>query len=154
MWKKIVDIAKKHQEILLYILFGVLTTLVNLAAFGVFNYILGKELYLVNNAIAWIIAVIFAYITNKLFVFKSKSFAAKVFLKEFAGFLGARIFSFVIEEAGMWLLVDVLKLGAYSIPVEFAGVVITGQFLSKVLISVIVVIVNYFFSKLWIFAKK
>ena len=63
----------KYKELITYVIFGVLTTLVNFFAFWLFTKILGEELYLINNAIAWVMGVIFAYITNKLFVFESKS---------------------------------------------------------------------------------
>ncbi len=152
MIKKISDIFKKHSELILYIIFGVLTTLVNLVSFSIFTLIIGDKLYLLNNAIAWIISVIFAYFTNKLFVFNSKSFAAKVLFKEFTEFLIARIFSFLVEEFGMWFFIDILGFNNFSI--NIIGFNINGQLITKILLSVIVVIMNYFFSKFFIFAKK
>lgn len=142
----------KYKEVLLYVLFGVLTTLVNFIAFGAFSYILGDNFYLISNAIAWIISVVFAYITNKLFVFNSKSLAPKILLKEFSQFLVVRIFSFVIEEFGMWLFIDILGFDTYSF--EKFGFKITGQIITKILLAVIVIIINYFFSKFLIFRKK
>lgn len=146
------ELFKKYKELIMYVVFGALTTLVNFIAFWLFSHILGEKLYLVNNAIAWIISVIFAYITNKLFVFESKSFAAKILFKEFSEFLVARVFSFLIEEAGMWLFVDVLNFNEYSL--NIFGFEITGQIIAKLILAVIVVIMNYFFSKFIIFAKK
>ena len=69
---KIKELIVKYKELLLYLIFGVLTTLVNLASFWIFTKILGEGLYLINNAIAWVVGVIFAFVTNKLFVFESK----------------------------------------------------------------------------------
>lgn len=152
MMKMIKDMLKKHKELLVYIFFGVLTTLVNFIAFGVFNNILGKNFYLVSNAIAWIISVVFAYITNKLFVFHSGSFAFGILLREIIEFLFARIFSFIIEEFGMWLFIDVFNFDVYS--TQIFDFVLTGQFIVKILLAIIVVIMNYFFSKFIIFAKK
>ena len=75
-----------------------------------------------------------------------------MFLKEFAEFVGARVFSFGVEEAGMWLFVDIIGFDEKSINVF--GFVITGVWIAKILLSVIVVIMNYFFSKFIIFKKK
>lgn len=147
--KKLFD---KYKEVITYVIFGVLTTLVNFAAFWVFTKIFGEKLYLINNAIAWILSVIFAYITNKLFVFESKSWKPKVLLKEIPEFFLARVFSFALEEGGLWLFVTVLKFDRFSF--ELFSFEITGQLIAKVVLAVIVVILNYFFSKFVIFKKK
>ena len=143
---------QKHKELLLYLVFGVLTTLVNFVAFAGFDKLLGQQAYLVSNAIAWIIAVIFAYITNKLFVFEAKRFSPKVLAVEFGEFLLARVFSFVVEEAGMWLFVE--ALGFRSMGWKILGIFLSGQMMAKVVLAVIVVIMNYFFSKFFIFKKE
>lgn len=149
---KIKELVIKYKEFVLYAVFGVVTTLANLFAFLLSDYILGQDLYLVSNAIAWIVGVVVAFVTNKLWVFNSKSWKLKVFLKEFFEFVGARIFSFGVEEAGMWLFVDVIGFDDKSLSVF--GFVITGVWIAKILLSVIVVILNYFFSKFIIFKKK
>ncbi len=152
MMKTINKLFNKYKEVILYVVFGVLTTLVNFIAFWLFTKICGEKLYLLNNAIAWIISVIFAYITNKLFVFESKSFNFKVLMKEISSFVVARLFSFGVEEVGIWLFVDILNFGERSVTIfDFT---ITGQMVAKILLAVIVVIMNYFFSKFIIFAKK
>lgn len=142
----------KYKELITYVIFGVITTLVNFFAFWIFTKIFGEDLYLVNNAIAWVVGVVFAYITNKLFVFESKSWDLKVITKEITGFLGARIFSFLVEEGGMFLFVSVLGLGENSL--TLLGFTITGQFIVKILLAVIVVILNYIFSKFIIFKRQ
>ena len=142
----------KYKELITYVIFGVLTTLVNFFAFWLFTKILGEELYLINNAIAWVVGVIFAYITNKLFVFESKSWDLKVVTKEITGFLGARIFSFLVEEGGMFLFITVLGLGKKSLTI--LNLTITGQFVVKILLAVIVVVMNYVFSKFFIFKSS
>ena len=149
---KIKELVIKYKEIFLYAVFGVVTTLANLLAFLLAEFILGQELYLVSNAIAWVVGVVVAFVTNKLWVFKSKSWKLKVFLKEFIEFVGARVFSFGVEEAGMWLFVDIIGFGKKSI--TLLGFVITGSLIAKILLSVIVVVMNYFFSKFIIFKKK
>ena len=155
MVKKMKMIKKlfiKYKELITYVIFGVLTTLVNFFAFWLFTKIFGEEFYLVNNAIAWVVGVIFAYITNKLFVFESKSWNLKVITKEITGFLGARIFSFLVEEGGMFLFITVLGLGEKSL--TLLSLTITGQFIVKILLAVIVVILNYIFSKFIIFKRQ
>lgn len=149
---KIKELLIKYKELLLYLIFGVLTTLVNFATYWAFTKILGEELYLINNAIAWIAGVVFAFITNKLFVFESKSWSGKIAGKEFVEFISARLFSFGVEEGGLWLLVDVLAFGEKSL--TLFGFTITGQIIAKLILAVIVVILNYFFSKFLIFKKK
>ena len=152
MMKKIKTLFIKYKEIITYIIFGVLTTLVNFFSFWLFTKIFGEDLYLVNNAIAWVVGVVFAYVTNKLFVFESKSWDLKLITKEITGFLGARIFSFLVEEGGMFLFVSVLGLGEKSL--TLLGFTITGQFIVKILLAVIVVILNYIFSKFIIFKRQ
>ena len=149
---KIKELIVKYKELLLYLIFGVLTTLVNLASFWIFTKILGEELYLINNAIAWVVGVIFAFVTNKLFVFESKSWNIKTAGKEFVEFVGARLFSFGVEEGGMWLFISVLGLGEISL--EVLGITVTGQIIVKLVLAVIVVILNYFFSKFIVFKNK
>ncbi len=149
---KIKELFTKHKEIILYIIFGVLTTLVNFVAYVLFDLILDKELYLVTNLIAWVIAALFAYIVNKLFVFSVKSFDTRTVLRELLEFFGARAFSFLIEEAGMVLFVEVFAFKHISIDLSFFT--ITGDLIAKVILAVIVIILNYFFSKFIIFKKK
>ncbi len=149
---KIKELIVKYKELLLYLIFGVLTTAVNFFAFWIFTKILGEELYLLNNAIAWVAGVIFAFVTNKLFVFESKSWSGKTAGKEFMEFVGARLFSFGVEEGGMWLFVDALAFGERSL--SLFGFTISGQIIAKIFLAVIVVILNYFFSKFIIFKKK
>lgn len=149
---KIKDLIIKYKEILLYLIFGVLTTLVNLFTFWAFTKIFGEGLYLLNNAIAWVAGVVFAFVTNKLFVFDSKSWSAKIAGREFTEFVGARLFSFGVEEGGMWLFIDILGFGEKSLTV--LGITVTGQISAKILLAVIVVILNYFFSKFIIFKKS
>ena len=152
MMKMIKTLFIKYKEIITYIIFGVLTTLVNFFAFWLFTKIFGEDLYLVNNAIAWVVGVVFAYVTNKLFVFESKSWDLKLITKEITGFLGARIFSFLVEEGGMFLFISVLGLGEKSL--TLLDFTITGQFIVKILLAVIVVVLNYVFSKFFVFRIK
>ena len=149
---KIKELLCKYKELITYVLFGGLTTLVNFVAFYVVTFLLGEELYLFNNAIAWVVSVVFAYVTNKLFVFESKSWSLKLVAKESMEFVGARIFSFLIEEGGMWVFISLLGFGELSLNV--IGFTVTGQLIVKLILAVIVVIMNYFFSKFIIFKNS
>lgn len=149
---RIKELFKKYEELILYVVFGGLTTVVNFVVFWVLNKALGEEIYLVNNVIAWFASVVFAYVTNKLWVFESKSWALKILLKEVPEFFAARLFSLLVEEGGLWLFVD--KLGFDSFSFTLLGFEFTGKLIAKVVLAVIVVILNYFFSKFVIFAKK
>lgn len=145
-------LLKKYEEIIRYIIFGVLTTVVSLVSFKVFDTILGKDMYLITNVISWIIAVVFAYITNKLWVFDSKSFKANVVVKELISFFGARLFSLGVEELGLWVLISLLHFG--NISFTLIRWTIDGNFLSKLFMQFVVVVMNYIFSKFIIFSNK
>lgn len=153
------------REIVSYIFFGVLTTAVNLLTFyilkelfirigwdGIFNALLSSSGwekaidlfadgtdYLDANTIAWVAGVLFAFFTNKLFVFESKSWKPAVAIKEFIAFVGARILSFLAESLLMFLMVTVLSW---------------NELIAKIIVSVVVIIMNYVFSKLFIFKSK
>ena len=127
----------KTKEILWYGFFGVLTTLVNIISF----YLLDKSglnTYLANF-MAWFISVAFAFITNKLFVFNSKNMSFKVFIKELVSFFFFRVLSLGVDMGGLFICLDLLHI---------------GKMLSKVLMNVIVIIVNYVFSKLFVFKNN
>lgn len=143
--KKIQELFVKYKEIIMYLIFGVGTTVVN---WGIYTVIvmLGKEVNLtIANIIAWVGAVAFAYITNKLWVFESKSWSLEVVWKELGMFLGARIFSGIFE-IGLFPVLVWLGMNQAIFGVE--------GMLAKVVISVLVIVLNYIFSKLIVFKKK
>ena len=152
MAEKIKGLINKHRELITYVIAGGLTTLVNLATFKTFNIILGDSKYLISNIIAWVVGVIFAYVINKLWVFESKSWKINIISKEIPEFVGARLFSLIVEEGGLWILVDMLKFDKYSF--DLFGFTIDGKLISKIVLAVIVVILNYLFSKLVVFKNK
>ena len=150
-------------EMLTYLFFGVMTTVVNLIVFFVSDKILGNGSIIdftllsnnfritfedVSTLIAWIVAVLFAYVTNKLWVFESKSTKASVILRELVSFFGARIVSFVVFESLGFMFVRNIFIN-YNILNENAS-----KWIAKLLMAVIVVIFNYVMSKLVIFRKK
>lgn len=132
----------------MYLIFGVLTTVVNYGAFWIFLHLLGDELVLTVNTIAFVFAVTFAYITNKIFVFKSRSWKPKTLVKEVSSFLAARIVSYFFEQIGLLVCVQYWHVGEITI-LGFDGILV-----SKVILSFIAVLVNYIFSKFIIFKKK
>lgn len=142
----------KYKELITYVIFGVLTTAVNFVTFWLMNLILGEKLYLLNNVIAWIVSVVFAYVTNKLWVFDSKSWSIKVIGKEIPEFVGARLFSLAVEEGGLLLFMNVMHFEKLAFTIF--GFNVTGTLIAKVILAVIVVILNYIFSKLVIFKHK
>ena len=137
-----------NRETVLYLIFGVLTTAVNFVVFWVFNHLLGEDYALISNLIAFVVSVLFAYFTNKPFVFQSRDWSRSTLMKEIPAFFGGRIFSFLVEEGLILLARDVLHAGRFSL------LGIDGLTLSKVPISVVVVILNYLFSKFWVFKKR
>ena len=136
---------------ILYLVFGVLTTLVNFVAFWLFGLVISDSLYLLTNFLAWVVAVIFAFFVNKFVVFSERSRDKKTLIFEAVTFVGARVFSLVFEEVGLFVLIDLIGLGKEDI---FIGFTVTGQMIPKFIVAVVVVIMNYFFSKFLIFKKK
>lgn len=149
--KKIKELYLKHKEVVLYILFGIATTLVDTLMFWLFDSIFGEGLYLLSTLLAWALAALFAYFVNKLFVFESKSWKQITVAKEALEFFGARVVSLGISELGMYLFVDVWKFKDIGFKLLFLD--ITGTLIAKVIMSVIVIVLNYFFSKFIIFRK-
>ena len=129
---KLKSIIIKNKEYILYLIFGILTTLVNFFIYYLFTYIL-KVNYLISNCLAWLSAVIFAFVTNKTIVFNK---SLKIIVKEFVKFINCRLISGFIEVIGLFIIVDKLNI---------------MDMLAKVLIGVIVIILNYIFSKVFVF---
>lgn len=132
-----------NREVISYLIFGVLTTLVNFMVYAGLQKTTPVPLFIINM-IAWFISVVFAYVTNKIFVFESRSWEISVVGKEMSLFFGARILSGVVELGGFPVL--------YGIGLNQPLFGIDG-FLAKVVISIFVIILNYVFSKLLIFRK-
>ena len=147
---KLKKILLERREEISYLIFGVLTTVINYITFLILTVILGEEPFtvMIINIIAWVAAVAFAYVTNKLFVFESKSWEFDILKREIPAFLGARIASFLLEEAGLYIAAYWMRMGTITI---FG---IGGLLIAKIFLNILVVIVNYFFSKFLIFKKK
>lgn len=143
---KINNLIKKflNKETISYLIFGVLTTIINIVVFWFAErelaFIMSEDAAsLVGNVIAWVISVAFAFVTNKLFVFESKSMSFKVVMAELTGFVIARLLSLAFDEGFMF--VAIVLLGMNSL-------------LAKIISNVFVVIINYVLSKFFIFKNK
>ncbi len=126
---------QKNEEIINYLVFGGLTTLVNVVVFFVFNSLLDVQ-YLIANAISIVLSILFAFFTNKKYVFKSETITTQAWLKEFLLFCSFRLVSAGFDMLSMWILVGGLELDSN---------------LAKLATQFIVVVLNYFFSKWFIF---
>lgn len=138
MIEKIKKLIKQYWDILPYLIFGVLTTVVNYLVYLPAYNILGLSAA-VSNAIAWVVAVAFAYLTNKPFVFKSFDWSKETVIPELTKFVSCRVASGVMETGIIFVAVDLLGWNAI---------------IWKLVTSVLVVILNYIFSKLIVFKKK
>lgn len=149
MTEKIKQLLIKYREIIMYIIFGGFTTVVNFAVYFVMphdkapiaTFTLGSlELviseWLIANIVAWIAAVIFAFIVNKIFVFRDKVKGLSALLLQIWQFVSVRILSFVLETLLMWVLIDIVSMDS--------GV-------AKIPVAVLTVVINYIASKLFIF---
>lgn len=141
-----------NKETILYLVFGVLTTVLGFVSLKLFDILLGQSLYLISNSLSWVVCVIFAYITNKLFVFESKSWSFSVLKKEVPSFFASRVFSYFVEQASLWFMMDVLMFKERIF--GFILFDLSGLMTAKLIVGVLVVIINYIFSKLLIFKNK
>ena len=131
-------IVSKYSDVLPYLFFGVCTTLVNIIVYWLFARVLSFST-MISTVVAWVMAVLFAYITNRKWVFKSTSFSYSAVIREVISFLGCRLLTGVLDWASMYVLIDILQL---------------DDLLIKALSNVIVIILNYIASKLIIFKRS
>lgn len=142
----------KYNEFILYTVFGVGTTVVNFVVYWATLKVMGDEMYLVANVFAWLASVIYAFITNKLYVFKSTAKDWRTVLKEAVQFGGARTISLVFEEIGLLVLLGAANFTEYTLYI--GGFSIGGTMLIKLFLAIFVVMSNYYFSKFIIFRKR
>lgn len=135
---EIKNLLIKYKEQILYLFFGGCTTVVNIVVFALCSDILHMEL-LVSNFMAWVLAVFFAYITNKIWVFESKTKTLNELVKEIGSFVFARVVTLLIDMLIMYVGVEILFI---------------NKMIIKVLANIVVIVANYVFSKLFIFKKK
>ena len=135
---KIIQLVKKYWSIISYLFFGVVTTVVNMVVYYLCYHLWGISSDL-STVIAWVIAVLTAFLTNKPFVFGSHDWSPKVLLPEAGSFFGCRLGSGLVELVLMHITVEMLGLPGM---------------LMKLLVNVVVVILNYVASNLLVFRKK
>lgn len=139
MKEKILELYKKYKEIIVYLVFGGLATSVNFVSYVIFTKLVGID-EVISSGLSWLCAVIFAYFTNKIFVFNSKTKNSKELIKEAITFISCRVISGILCDVGTFaVMVKVLKI---------------NDIIAKVITQVMVVVVNYVFSKLIIFKKR
>ena len=131
------SLFQKYKELIAYVFWGAATTAVNYCVYFLCTQLLQLH-YLVSNVLAWVAAVAFAFVVNKLFVFASKSWAGRTVLPELWKFVSARILSGVLETGLLFVFVSLLKLPDGPV---------------KIAVSVLVVLLNYVVSK-WLIFKK
>ena len=139
--KKLIDLYKKYKEIVNYLIVGFLTTIVSLASFYLSRYLIftsnSQFDIQISNVISWILAVLFAFFTNKKYVFESNKKGKSGFV-EMIKFYLSRISTLLIEMFVMWLLTSPIAM---------------NDKIAKLIAQVVVVILNYVFSKLFVFKK-
>lgn len=128
------NLLNKYREILLYVFFGVLTTLINIIVFFLMRDFLNSSI-VISNTIAWLLSVLFAFVTNKKWVFESKNNQR---LKEMVHFYLARIATLLIETIVLYILIDLMLI---------------NDAISKVFSNIIVIVLNYVFSKMFVFKR-
>ena len=138
MIQTIKSLVHKYWDVLTYLIFGVLTTVVNYLVYLPVYNLIGLSAA-VSNAIAWVVAVAFAYLTNKPFVFRSHDWSLKTVIPELTKFVSCRVVSGVAETLILLVTVDILHWNGN---------------IWKLVTSVLVVVLNYFASKFLVFVKK
>ncbi|MED4204486.1 GtrA family protein [Neobacillus mesonae] len=129
---------QNFYSIFMYVVMGGFTTLINIVTFWAFNDLLHLD-YRIANTIAWVFSVLFAYVTNKRYVFKSNTPTFREMMVEFTSFVGFRFLSYLMDLGTMIVLVSGLAV---------------NETISKILANFIVLVANYIFSKLFIFKKR
>jgi Predicted membrane protein len=138
MINKAKEITVTHREPILYVLFGGGATLINIFAYELFATYMGIN-FMVANVMAWVLAFVFAFICNKIWVFESRSWERNVAVKEFTGFFGSRLGTGILDSVMMFLLVGVMSMAGFP---------------AKVIVNIIVTILNYIASKFFIFKQR
>lgn len=137
--KNLKEIYLKYKELINYLIFGGLTTIVNFICYYIFARMIGID-EVISSALSWFFSVLFAYITNKMFVFDSKTKGIKNLIRECISFFLARILSGILCD-----------IGSFALMVKVFNI---NDIISKIITQVMVVIVNYIFSKFLVFKKK
>jgi putative flippase GtrA len=128
------NLNSRLKETINYLIVGGLTTVVSIVSYNIFRFFI--ENITICTILSWICAVLFAYITNRIFVFNSKE---KNIIKEIASFTASRIFSLIVEIIVMFILTSIFKI---------------NDRIAKIIVQFIIVVLNYITSKIFVFKKK
>lgn len=134
------DSIKKilNRETISYIIFGVLTTIINYCVYFLFTIVFEIN-YFIANMVSWIVSVIFAYLTNKFFVFALQNLKLDAVLKEMISFISTRVISLIMEIAILYTFVDLIGI---------------SDFIVKIFAGFLVIILNYLLSKIFVFVSR
>jgi len=138
MLNNVKQLLAKYRDVIAYIIVGSLATLINAVSYFVLFKTL-KSSNVASTAIAWMVAVLFAFVANKIFVFRSQCWSPKLIAREVGIFFGFRAVTGILDLCFMWLTVDIL---------------LWNGILMKIISNTIITIINYFASKLYIFKKE
>lgn len=130
-------VYKKNKEVLLYLFFGGLTFIVSIGTYAVFNVFLGIN-ELIANVMSWIFAVLFAFLTNRIWVFQAPTNTIQEFVKQMVSFFGGRLITLAVEEVILLVFITILGFGSMLI---------------KVVAQIVVIVLNYIISKFYVFKE-
>ena len=139
MMEKLKALFHKYYELITYVFFGGITTVVDFVIYYAMLWAFGEEIYMLASVVAWAGAVLVAYVTNKTVVFRDKTAGAKQVFWQTVRFVLSRVFSLGVQTALIWLFVDI------------AGM---SEWLVKLPVAVVIVLLNYVTSKIMVFTKK
>ena len=129
---------KKYKEVLLYLLFGGLTTIISIGSYAFFDVSMHMD-PMIANIFSWILAVLFAYVTNRIWVFDSNAEGMKGIIQEMVSFFGGRVATLLMEEVILYVGINLLSMNSIGV---------------KVAAQILVLIGNYLISKLFVFKGK
>lgn len=139
MLDKVRNLYLTYQKMIAYLFFGGMTTVVNYIIYQIAGILLSDSGTTLPNLIAWIVSVLFAYLTNRKWVFHSQIQGFGPLMRELASFSGARILTLLLETLILWVAVDQMGL---------------SNSITKLVANLVVILLNYIFSKFWVFKAK
>jgi putative flippase GtrA len=137
--RKLKELFYKYYELITYVFFGGITTLVDFVIYYALLWAFGEDIYILASVAAWAGAVLVAYVTNKTLVFRDKTEGAVAIFWQTVRFVLSRVLTLGVQTALMWLFVDVIEM---------------SEWLVKLPVAVVIVILNYVASKIMVFTKK
>ena len=142
---------KKFKQLIIYMSFGTVATILNIGTFSALTYFINDEHYLLFNAVAWFLSMLFTYLTNRKFVFRSEKSGIKDITKEAVRYFFLRAWTFLLEEFALFYMIEHIELDMFALRV-FKNE-ISGFLMAKAMICSITIILNYFLTKYIIFRK-